>query len=438
MSGSLLSGVRILIRADSNPIRQALFARLLDTNLVLSLVYRLHRHLGSSRASSLLVSCYGLLSYLSIAAPTQISGRLLTIAVHENARSQVERVASWFGSDEVRHARMENKALFRISGLGVILSLLRKRCGQRAFRIIHRFNRRYDFLVSCRVARVLACYARAVEMITRDRPGAILVSSDSNPEEIGFSAAAHQRGVPTFFIPHAYTTPISPPLNFSLSLLEGEASVEAYRKKGEVRGKIFLLGLEGNSASLDSSRLARPNPIVGIFTPKVVAWSGLAKTIQGCKRRFGAREVIIRWHPSMLERSKLSTVLSDFTGVTESPATDSLPDVAKRCDWVIADPDSNVHLPVLKLGIPTVSLQNLGVTSKIYSDLYGYVKERIIPPPVSAIEELSVEVAMAFFSEGWTARFRRYDAAYLCPQHIIQKRARKAVRQLLARSDREL
>jgi len=140
----------------------------------------------------------------------------------------------------------------------------------------------------------------------------------------------------------------------------------------------------------------------------------------------------------MLDRSKLSTVLSEFTGVTETPATDSLPDVAKRCDWVIADPDSNVHLPVLKLGIPTVSLQNLGVTSEIYSDLYGYVAERIIPPPVSTIEELSLEAVMAFFSEGWTARFRRYDAAYLCPRHIMQKQARKAVRELLACSDREL
>ena len=39
----------------------------------------------------------------------------------------------------------------------------------------------------------------------------------------------------------------------------------------------------------------------------------------------------------------------------------ALPDVARRCDWVIADENSNVHLPVLKLGIPTVVVKGLGL-----------------------------------------------------------------------------
>ena len=40
----------------------------------------------------------------------------------------------------------------------------------------------------------------------------------------------------------------------------------------------------------------------------------------------------------------------------------SLADVARTCDWVIADENSNVHLEVLKLGIPTLAIRRLGLT----------------------------------------------------------------------------
>ena len=61
--------------------------------------------------------------------------------------------------------------------------------------------------------------------------------------------------------------------------------------------------------------------------------------------------------------------LGDLSGIEESPMGAALPDVARRCDWVIADENSNVHLPVLKLGIPTVVVKGLGLYPESRADM---------------------------------------------------------------------
>ena len=63
----------------------------------------------------------------------------------------------------------------------------------------------------------------------------------------------------------------------------------------------------------------------------------------------------------MLEEPRLDEWLADTSGIVESARTADLTDVAQRCDWVIADENSGVHLPVLKLGIPTIAIKNLGL-----------------------------------------------------------------------------
>ena len=107
-----------------------------------------------------------------------------------------------------------------------------------------------------------------------------------------------------------------------------------------------------------------------------------------------------------------------------------LVDVARQCDWVIADENSNVHLAVLKLGIPTIAVRNLGPYPKSRSDLHGFVANGIIFPPVASIREVQADALAAFFSGGWPARFGRYDAAYLRPQTMIAGEVRDAIHQL--------
>jgi hypothetical protein len=216
-------------------------------------------------------------------------------------------------------------------------------------------------------------------------------------------------------------------LDFSLSILEGEAAVDARRRRGPIKGEILLAGIEGDSAPMDPERFKRANPAIGIFAPKAIAWPVMAATIEDCRRLFNARQIVIRWHPNMLEPPRLDRVLKDLSGIVESPRTAVLSDVVRQCDWVIADENSNVHLPVLKLGVPTIAIKRLGRYPESRADLYGFAAGRVVFPPVTSIRDVRADALVTFFSHGWRARFQQYDASYLRPCDAIGSEVRGAI-----------
>jgi hypothetical protein len=303
----------------------------------------------------------------------------------------------------------------------------------KALRIVRAIDGRHGFLVSCRAACAIAWYARGRALLRRHKPGVILVSSDSNPEELGLVAAARALAIPQVFVSHAYPTPYSPPLDFTLSILEGEAAVDAHSRKGPIRGDVLLAGIDGESAPLDPQRFTRPSPVIGIFTPKALSWPRLAGVVEDCRRHFRARQIVIRWHPSMLEPPRLGDLIPDLSDIVECPRGASLAEDARQCDWVVADENSNVHLPVLKLGIPTVAVKNLGLYPESRSDLYGFVAGGIVFPPAERIRDVQADALIAFFSDCWAARFRQYDAAYLRPAGTIGREVRRAIWSLVER-----
>ena len=426
----LLRILRLVIHADSDPARQALFAKLVQSRLPVRMVYRLHEVLAGTRAAGLLVACFGLVSFLRVAPSPNRQARVLALATHANARRQVERIIGWIGPPACGWLRTGVRALCTPSGPASVATLLSQRRTAQVLRIVNRVDRRYGFLVSCRVSGAIAWYSRARAILDAHRPGAVLVSSDSHPEEVGFAAAARALRIPQVFVAHAYPTPLSPPLDFTLSILEGEAAVDARRRKGPIKGEVLLAGVEGDSFPLDASRFTRPQPVVGIFPPKALSWPTLAALVEECRRDFDAREILIRWHPSMLETPHLAQLLHDRSRVVETPRSASLQEIAERCDWVIGDENSNVHLQVLRLGIPTIAVRHLGIYPESRSDQYGFVANGVIFPPVNTLREIDRDAYLGFFSDCWAARFRRHDAAYLRPQQSVSGEVRRAVWQL--------
>ena len=423
----LLRVVRTVIRADSDPARQALFARLLQSRRSVRLAFRLHERLRGSWGSALLVGCFGVASFLSIAPPRHRGARLLAAARHENARRQVARVFDWMGPAECAEVRVGGRAVLGRSALAAIGALVWRGEVARALRVIRRIDMRHGFLVSCRAAAAMAWYARSQAILRAERPGAVLVSSDSNPEEAGFLGAARALGIPRVFVSHAYPTPLSPPLDFDLSILEGEAAVRARRRKGPIKGEVLLAGIEGESAPLDPQRFQKASPVIGIFTSKALSWTTFVAIVDDCRQHFRPRRILIRWHPSMLERRHLTRLVGDCSSIVETPREASLAEVALQCDWVIADENSNVHLPVLKLGVPTVAVKSLGVYPESRDDQYGFVASGIIFPPIQSIRDLPAGALVEFFSNGWQARFERYDAAYFRRGDEVGAEVRRAI-----------
>jgi hypothetical protein len=428
---SLLRAVRIVVRADSDPARQVLFASLMDARWPVRFAHDLHGIVAGTWISTLLVGCYGLAALLSIAPARNHRARVLAVARHANARRQVARVTSWIGEDECGTVRTGFKTLVRLAGVGGLTLLFAPRELRRALRLVRAYDRRHGFLESCRAVEAVAWYARSLMMLAERRPGAVLVSGDSNPEEVGFIAAARALDIPQVFVAHAYPTPFSPPLNFTLSILEGEQAVDARRAKGPITGDILLAGLEGESALLDPRRIERANPVIGIFPPKAFSWKTLAAIVDDCRMHYHARQIVIRWHPSMLESPHLANRLADRSDIVEYPGSAPFHEVARQCDWVIAADNSNVHLPLLKLGIPSVAVSGLGLYPRSRSDLYGFIEHGIVFPPVESIRALRADEFATFFSDCWVTRFKRYDASYLLPPGAIENEVRRAIRRLI-------
>jgi hypothetical protein len=431
---SLLRVVRIVIRADSDPARQVLFANLMHARWPVRVAHGIHHRVAGTWAGAVLVSSYGLAALLSIAPARNPQARVLAVARHANARRQVARVTSWIGPADCGSVRTGLKTLVRLAGLGGLSLILSRRALVRSFRLARACDRRHPFLVSCRAIEATAWYARAMALLETNHPRAVLVSGDSNPEEVGFVAAARALDIPQVFVSHAYPTPFSPPLDFSLSILEGEEAVEARRRKGPIRGKVLLAGIEGDSAPLDPRRLERANPVIGIFPPKALSWTTLAAIVDDCRTHFRARRIVVRWHPSMIESPHLANHLADRSDIVEYPGSAPFADVARQCDWVIAAENSNVHLPLLKLGIPTVAVSQLGIYPKSRSDLYGFIEHGIVYPPVSSIRDVRMAAFAEFFSDCWAARFKKYDASYLLPHGTIEDDVRRAIGELTSAS----
>lgn len=78
--------------ADSDPARQALFAKLVESNLSVRLVFRVHERIAGTRAAAILVGGFGLVTFGAI-APVDRRAKVLAVSRHANARRQVERVS---------------------------------------------------------------------------------------------------------------------------------------------------------------------------------------------------------------------------------------------------------------------------------------------------------------------------------------------------------
>jgi hypothetical protein len=431
MKAGLLRALKIVIAADSDPVRQVLFANLMQARVSVRLAYGLHARLAGTRASALLVSGYALGYFLRITPPTRRGVWVLGVAKHANARAQIDRVCRWLRPEDSDRVGTRFRVRGAATGLVAILAPAGFPDAVRSFRVVRRLDRRYGFLVACRAAAAVAWYIRGAGILRRYQPGAVLVSSDSNPEEVGVTAAAAALAIPRIFVSHAYPTPFAPALNFDLSILEGSAAVCARLRQGSVKGEIVLAGVEGESVPVDVSRLDRPAPRVGIFAPKATNWPAFAAVIDDCRAVFGARRVVIRWHPSRLDQARYLHLLTDRTGIDEAPMSATLLEVATQCDWVVADENSNVHLQVLKLGIPTVVAKGLGLYPESRADMYGFAAAGVVFPPVRSLRDLDLGALKAFFDAAWIERFRQYDASYLRSPAEMGVEVRAAIRRVI-------
>lgn len=422
MNTTLLRALRVIVNADSDPARQALFERVSARTPSIKVALGVHRLLGDTAAGAGLILSYGVGEYLKAQlAEGSPAGGLLGLGIYPTDRSALDYVARLVGPERTGwiHAAPASQRVSPRVARQLLGRLARGRRRRRLLRLARRVNRRHGFLVACRLTATVAWHLRSAALIAEVRPRAILVTSDYHPEPIGLVAAARAVELPVIFVTHAHPHRLCPPLDFDLAILDGEAALAGYERLGPARAEIVFRGIEGESLPLDPARLSTPNPVIGLFPPKEIRWEVFARLIEEARERFRPQRFLIRWHPNMLEGSRLGEHLADLSDIELTPQSLPLAEVARRCTWALAEESSNVHLGTLKVGVPSIPLAGLAVTVG-GSDYYGFIADRVLPPAVDSLGELSLPEVEEFYADpDWPERFRRYDASYLQPRELV-------------------
>src|SRR4029079_13998179 len=135
------------------------------------------------------------------------------VGAYRNEARQFDWMGRLLPSGTIGRVRID-----AFAGATAILAAVRALGSPRAFRrclrIVRRYDRRHDFLVSCRVASTLAYYPRFRFLLAACPPRDTLVSTDSNPYGIGLAFAGKSIGVPAIYVPHGHIPDGPPRLHF--------------------------------------------------------------------------------------------------------------------------------------------------------------------------------------------------------------------------------
>lgn len=433
MNIQLLKATRASISADSSSTRQDIFKTLVRNNPIINLVVILHNFLDGTFLSTLMVSLYGIKSAIKMMPPSSVTSQtILSIASQSNAGRKIQEISEIIGGDTIKPINLTSKSIMTKSTMLYLISALASaKLLIKYFKTIDVINNKYDFLVSCRVASTIGSYLRSDFILSRSPANCVMVSSDSNPEELGTIYSAKNLSKKVIYLSHAYPTALSSPLEYDLSIVEGQAALDQYARKAEPIGNVLLAGLPGESRYMKSELLLKANPIIGIFTPKTLNWEIFNSIINECLFDLNAKEILIRWHPSLLDHKSIKSIIVSDGRVKDTPTNYTAAQVADYCDWIITDANSNVHLDVLRIGKPTISIQGLRPLRHENNDIYEFVSNGLIFPPAKCIKEIDLKDASIFYSGEWCNNLKYYDANYLKPKENYVIAHRNAIANML-------
>ena len=426
----LESAIAIVAQKDAGAFRQQIFAELVCCKWVICWVIGLHRLLGRSWFSTLLVSLYGLKSFVAVSMPSN-HGAILTTHKYCNEERQLDYLNTLLPADIFGRIGLGLSALLNPLNWGAVLwSVVRCAGVFRYLSLVHRYNQSGDFLVACRVASTAGYFVRFQRLLKGTSARATLVTSDSNPYAMGLSYAGRSLGLKSLYITHGHIPDGPPALDFDLSILDGAAVLDVYRESGPALGKVVYKGAEGEYRPMDVSGVQKDEPLtLGIFTSLLVDWGKFSNVLESLQTLLKPGKVILRLHPNQIMRDPAALEIAKrWDNLELSLGEHVLNADAARCDLVVVG-GSSCHLSVLKHGVPTLSVPEL---DEVPFDFYRFIGRGIVIH-VDDSTQLTLEGIAAFYSNpDWVARFHVFDVAYPAQQEQCNDAVRLAIKELVS------
>ena len=154
---NLLRVVQYTLKTFTLATHTDVFNVLRRRKCLIGLVYAIHKALRPTFLSTLMIAAYGSKSYLAMRCSVTPQARFLGTGVWCNERRHISHVAGCIGPDAVACAEFGLRHLASLQAVQAAWHALRHPGrAWRYLRIVHRLNRRYDFMPACMATMVLS------------------------------------------------------------------------------------------------------------------------------------------------------------------------------------------------------------------------------------------------------------------------------------------
>lgn len=223
---------------------------------------------------------------------------------------------------------------------------------------------------------------------------ALVVANDHTDFPVAASMVMRLLDIPVVYVQHAEVSRAFPSLDFSVSVLRNQKSLEIYRDIGKVSGDVFII--PRREKILNFKRVLRRGeaqvPVV-VYLSSFFSEKNVQCCVDALRDNANVLSIGVKPHPRANQ-----DFLSSVPGVS---VYDSIP----QFDHVAIVPNSSVLIELLEAGIPVFQYFQL---DDIGRDYYGFVREGIAPE-ISTEDLRESFWTSVFYDEQWISRFAVYS-----------------------------
>lgn len=245
------------------------------------------------------------------------------------------------------------------------------------------------FSVTDAVFASLGWYEAFEQVLKVYTPKVIVFSNDHSLIPRALLMAAKNRNIPTIYIQHASVSRHMPALQFDLSLLDGEDSLNKYKMKG-IEGEVRLIGMPKFDKYIQHRKYALPEKIrtIGIAFNTVDSFKRIREVIDALQLEPQFTKIILRAHPKDTRDYQAMFHDLDSRIHFSDPLHESSFEFILTCDILLSG-DSAIHLESKMLNIDSL-YYNFSEGKGTY-DLYGYIARGFVRE-VATVKDMIKEI----------------------------------------------
>jgi len=206
------------------------------------------------------------------------------------------------------------------------------------------------------------------------KPKLIVLSNDHIMKTRVITTVAQGFRIPVIYLQHATVTEKFPPLFFDYALLEGEDSLNKYKKNEAYNTKIYLIGMPKLDISYKYINENKKTNTVGICTNMLDSINDIEDLCVLLNKEIPTIHIIIRPHPGDTSRENAWRLLVENYSFSYSTVTiENSFDFLKKVDVIIAG-NSSILLEATLLNVYPLMLKS----NTEVKDVYGFVKNGLV------------------------------------------------------------